>query len=100
MIHSTHNPQKYLKDFKDRAILICRNKAKVAIPKMEATIKRLKQQLKETLHDDHLDKEEKVFISAEIQERINKVEITCHQKIRDHITTTMRLEAESPTSKV
>lgn len=97
--NETANPQILLKEFKNMAIQICRNEAKIAIPKMEKTIKTLKSRMKESLNDPNLDEEEKSFVSSELQECINKLERTRHQKIRDNVSAKMKMESELPTSK-
>lgn len=90
------NPQLAFSHFKTATIKLCRNTAKKLILKKK---NKLLSQLKATLADRNLSEEDRQIVSLQIQEELNHLEIIQHECARDHLTTKIRIESESATSK-
>jgi hypothetical protein len=91
------NPQIAFKKFKDSAINICRSTAKKLIPMKR---NKLQSQLRATTNDPTLQDEDKRIACIVLQEQLNQLEITQHDRARDNLAAKMRLENESPASKL
>lgn len=62
-------------------------------------INKLTTQLKTTTSNPSLSEEDKCIICIVLQEKLNQLELTKHNKTRDHLAAKIRLENESPASK-
>jgi exonuclease III len=91
----TINPQTTFKHFKDEMIKIIRDKAKVAIPKMERQIKNLHKDLDNLLKSPDLDTDVTRHSAGILEERIAKLESQRHQKARKATAAHNRLEGET-----
>lgn len=91
------NPQLAFSDFKTQAIKLCRTTAKKIIPKKR---NKLLTQLKTTMNDQNMSDEDKRIVGSHIQEKLNQLEIKCHDNNRNNLATKIRLESESATSKL
>lgn len=93
----TINPQVAFCHFKSKAIQLCRTTAKKLIPMKK---QKLLSQLRATNNDPNLPEEDKCIVSIVLQDQLNQLEIIQHDKTRDNLTARMRLENESPASKL
>lgn len=91
------NPQVAFKKFKDNAISLCRSTAKKLVPMKK---NKLQSQLRATMNDPTLKDEDKRIACIVLQDQLNQLEITQHVRARDNLAAKMRLENESPASKL
>lgn len=96
----SHNPQTIFKTFKDKSIKLCRDTAKKSIPMIQNRINTLKTHLKTCLNDHSLPEEECQLVGLELQEKISNLERKRHENIRDNLAVKMKIECESPVSKL
>lgn len=91
----TSNPQLLFKAFKDEIINRIRSHARKVIPKIDNTIRRLKDQIKETLNSPGHDSEQQYRSAGILEERIAKLENKRHNNKRVHIAAHNKLEGET-----
>ncbi|KAG1869342.1 Endonuclease/exonuclease/phosphatase [Suillus subalutaceus] len=91
-----YNPQTMFKEFKTKAIKLCRDTAKRSVP---SQINKLNTQLKMSLNDTTIPEEERRIIGSHIQEKIDSLTRIQHEKARDNLMAKIRIESESATSK-
>ncbi|KAG6330199.1 hypothetical protein ID866_8891, partial [Astraeus odoratus] len=94
------NPQRRFKAFKDKVILTLCNRAKKIILILAQKIRNLQEQLQTTLNDTTMPDEERLLISAELREKISTIKHTLHYSKRDKSHLKLKIECESPTSKL
>ncbi|KAG1831410.1 hypothetical protein EV424DRAFT_1343139 [Suillus variegatus] len=63
-------------------------------------INKLMTQLKTTTSNPSLSEEDKCIICIVLQEKLNQLELTKHNKTRDHLAAKIRLENESPATDI
>lgn len=91
-----YNPQTAFAQFKEKAMNLWCTMSKKLIP---MKINKLTTQLKTTTSNPSLSEEDKCIICIVLQEKLNQLELTKHNKTRDHLAAKIRLENESPASK-
>ncbi|KAF8160470.1 hypothetical protein K438DRAFT_1985728 [Mycena galopus ATCC 62051] len=93
----THNdnPQLILKSMKEDFTAIFRQREKVAIPKMDRDIAKMRGDMRETLNSPFKGEDERLTEAASIQEKIDAAEKIRFQNIRDNTAARNRLDGES-----
>lgn len=92
---STSNPQLLFKTFKDEVVNSVREHAKKVIPKIDNTIKRLKDQIKSILEGPNPDNEHQCRSAGILEERVAKLENKRHNNKHMHIAAHNKLEGET-----
>ncbi|KAL1741034.1 Endonuclease/exonuclease/phosphatase, partial [Schizophyllum fasciatum] len=90
------NPQTLFKSFKDDIFLVCRERARVVVPRMKKEIDELKLRIRQVENDALLDEEEKLLSLAVLQEKLETLEIRRYEKIKTSARARNKLEGETP----
>lgn len=90
-----HNPQALFKTFKDDLTKLARDRAKIATPKLEKEIRKLKADLKLTLANPMQTEEDLLSSAGILEARIEELEHRRHLKSRLTTAARDRLEGET-----
>ena len=93
------NPQTLYKEFKTKVAEMTRERARTKIPKVKKHMDRLDQEMRDLLRGQNSDKLETRIRIAEINKELNYLERMRHLRTRENLTTKIRMESESPTSR-
>jgi hypothetical protein len=90
-----HNPQTLFSEFKTKIMKLARLRAKETIPKLDAQIRKCKDELHAVLNNPVDPQLEKMFSASILEEKLSALETTRHKRAQHHGAARNRLEGET-----